>query len=132
MRFLLDVCASSRSLRKLLTDLGHEVLSAIEIDQRAEDTVLLALAHQEGRVFITEDKDFGELVFVRRLPHPTIIRFVEMRVEDQVLAMQELLDFVVGNFFFRGEQIKNLVEFLLLSLLYCLTCFHEEIAPDLR
>lgn len=92
MRFLLDVCASSRSLRKLLTDLGHEVLSAIEIDQGAEDTVLLALAHQEERVFITEDKDFGELVFVRRLPHPTIIRFVEMRVEDQVLAMQELLD----------------------------------------
>ena len=41
---------------------------------------------------MTEDKDFGELVFVRRLPHPSIVHFVEMRVEDQVAAMRELLD----------------------------------------
>lgn len=93
MKFLLDVCASSRSLQRFLADLGHEVLSIVEVDRRAEDTTILALAQQEERVFITEDKDFGELVFVRRLPHPTIIRFVEMRVEDQVLAMQEILDF---------------------------------------
>jgi hypothetical protein len=31
---------------------------------------LLALAREEGRVLITEDKDFGELVFLRGLPHP--------------------------------------------------------------
>lgn len=92
MKFLLDVCTSSRSLRRFLTDLGHEVLSVIEVDRRAEDAAILASAEQEERIIITEDKDFGELVFVRRLPHPTIIRFVEMRVEDQVLAMQELLD----------------------------------------
>jgi predicted nuclease of predicted toxin-antitoxin system len=52
---------------------------------------LLDLAFQEKRVLVTEDKDFGELVFVHRLPHPSIVRFVEMRVEDQVKAMQELL-----------------------------------------
>jgi predicted nuclease of predicted toxin-antitoxin system len=92
MKFLLDVCASSRSLRKLLADLGHEVVSVVDVDRRASDEALLNLALREGRVFVTEDKDFGELVFVRRLPHPTIIRFVEMRVEDQVAAMQELLD----------------------------------------
>jgi predicted nuclease of predicted toxin-antitoxin system len=59
---------------------------------QATDEALLDLALQEGRALVTEDKDFGELVFVRHLPHPTIIRFVEMRVEDQVAAMQELLD----------------------------------------
>ncbi len=47
MKFLLDVCASSRSLRRILTDLGHEVLSVVEIDRRAEDSAILALAHQE-------------------------------------------------------------------------------------
>lgn len=92
MKFLLDVCASSRSLRRFLTDVGHEVLSVVDVDRRAFDEIILDLALQEGRVFITEDKDFGELVFVRRLPHPTIIRFVEMGVDDQVTAMQELLD----------------------------------------
>ena len=82
MKFLFDVCASSRALRMLLTDLGHDVLSASEVDPRASDDVLLALAMQEERVLVTEDKDFGELVFVRRLPHPCIIRFVDMRVEE--------------------------------------------------
>ena len=92
MKFLLDVCASSRALRTLLTDLGHEVLSALDRDPRASDEALLALAMQEARVLITEDKDFGELVFVRRLPHPCIIRFVDMRVEEKVVAMRELLE----------------------------------------
>jgi predicted nuclease of predicted toxin-antitoxin system len=92
MKFLLDVCASSRALRTLLTELGHDVLSALEHDPRASDEVLLALAIREERVLVTEDKDFGELVFVRRLPHPCIIRFVDMRVEEKVVAMRELLE----------------------------------------
>jgi hypothetical protein len=44
MKFLLDVCASSRALRTLLTDLGHDVVSAIDVDPRASDTALLDLA----------------------------------------------------------------------------------------
>jgi len=92
MKFLLDVCASSRALRALLTDLGHDVLSAFEVDPRASDDTLLALAIQEERVLVTEDKDFGELVFVHRLPHPCIIRFVDMRVAEKVVAMRELLE----------------------------------------
>lgn len=92
MKFLLDVCTSSRSLRRLLADLGHDVRLAGDVDARASDEVLLNLALQEGRILITEDKDFGELVFVHRRPHPAIVRFVEMRVQDQVTAMRELLD----------------------------------------
>ena len=43
---------------------------------RATDEELLALARGQQRILITEDKDFGELVFVRRLPHPCIVRLV--------------------------------------------------------
>jgi predicted nuclease of predicted toxin-antitoxin system len=92
MKFLLDVCASSRALRTLLSDLGHDVLSALDRDPRASDEALLALAMQEARVLVTEDKDFGELVFVHRLPHPCIIRFVDMHVEEKIAAMRELLE----------------------------------------
>ena len=92
MRFLLDACAASRSLRALLDELGHDAVSALEVDPRAADEVLLALARDEQRILVTADKDFGELVFVRRLPHPCIIRFVDMRVTEQVTAMRELLD----------------------------------------
>ena len=92
MKFLLDVCAASRSMHEMLTELGHDVLSAAPIDPRAADEALLALAYEEQRVLITEDKDFGELVFVHRLPHPSIIRLVEMQVAEKVTAMRELIE----------------------------------------
>ena len=75
-----------------LVDLGHDVVSALEIDPQATDEALLALAQEEQRILITEDKDFGELVFVRRLPHPCVVRFVDMRVEEKVSAMRDLID----------------------------------------
>ena len=89
MRFLLDVCASSRGMRAVLVDSGHDVLSALERDPRAADEELLALALEEQRIPVTEDEDFGELVFVRRLPHPCVIRFVDMPVVEKVAAMRE-------------------------------------------
>lgn len=92
MKFLLDVCVASRSLEAKLTSLGHEVVSAVTIDRRASDEALLGLAVAQGQILLTADKDYGELVFVRRLPHGTIVRFVEMSVEDQVRAMEQLLE----------------------------------------
>ena len=57
----------------MLRSEGHDVLSAIDVNPTATDSELLDLALEQGRVLITEDKDFGELVFVRRQPHA--IRF---------------------------------------------------------
>ena len=51
----------------------------------------MAVAMAEKRILVTEEKDFGELVFVRRLPHPRIIRFVGMTVTEKVTAMPELI-----------------------------------------
>ena len=53
---------------------------------------MLALANEEGRVLITEDKDFGELVFLRGLPHPSIVRLVEMTPKEKTHAMRGLLE----------------------------------------
>ena len=92
MRFLLDACAASRRLRDALSALGHDVRSARGELARASDEALLALAYEEGRVLVTEDKDFGELVFLRRLPHPCIVRLVELRVTEQVDAMRDLIE----------------------------------------
>jgi predicted nuclease of predicted toxin-antitoxin system len=52
-----------------LTEQGHAVVSALAIDPKASDESLLDLARNDNRVLITEDKDFGELVFVRNVPH---------------------------------------------------------------
>jgi predicted nuclease of predicted toxin-antitoxin system len=61
MRFLLDVCVSSRTLTAFLSDQGHDVLSALQIDPRASDEQLMEFALRDDRVLVTEDKDFGEL-----------------------------------------------------------------------
>lgn len=79
-------------MRTTLTELGHDVLSASESAPDASDAELLALVLAEQRILITEDKDFGELAFVRRLPHPCIIRFTDMPVAEKVAAMRRLLD----------------------------------------
>ena len=42
---------------------GHDVLWIREARPGIPDTEVLALAHAEGRLLITFDKDFGELVF---------------------------------------------------------------------
>jgi predicted nuclease of predicted toxin-antitoxin system len=92
VKFLLDVCVSSRSLETFLAGQGHDVLSAMVVDPRASDERLMALALQDERVLVTEDKDFGELVFVRKLPHGPIVRLVELTVDQHVSGMSELLE----------------------------------------
>jgi predicted nuclease of predicted toxin-antitoxin system len=70
----------------------NDVRCALDVEPRASDEALLDLALEEERVLVTEDKDFGELVFVRGLRHPGIVRFVDMRVEEKVAAMRELIE----------------------------------------
>ena len=92
MKFLLDVCAESVPLREALLNLGHDVLSAREHCPRASDETLLALAREEERVLITEDKDFGELVFLRGLPHPSIVRLCGMTPMERADAIRTLIE----------------------------------------
>jgi len=92
VKFLLDVCVSSRSLEAFLLGEGHEVVSALAVDPRASDQQLMELAFREDRVLVTEDKDFGALVFVWHLQHGPIVRVVELTVDEQVRALRELLD----------------------------------------
>lgn len=73
MKFLADQDVYALSVR-FLRGLGHDVITAAEIGlSRATDTVLLSRASQEGRVFVTRDKDFGGLVFVGHLGKGVIL-----------------------------------------------------------
>lgn len=92
MKFLLDVCAASRSMYEALTGLGHDVLSATDVMPDAPDDEVLLTALTEERTIITGDKDFGELVYVRRLAHPCIIRFTDMPTEEKVAAMCQIVE----------------------------------------
>ena len=64
MRFLADQDVYGLTVR-LLVGLGHDVVPVAHIGLAQEDDAeLLRVAHQQGRIFITRDRDFGALVFV--------------------------------------------------------------------
>ena len=67
MRFLTDQDVYAATVA-FPCDRGHDVATASERGMsRAVDAELLALAHVEGRVFVTRDRDYGGLVFVQSL-----------------------------------------------------------------
>ena len=53
--------------------LGYEVTHAAETASGEPDASLLDIAVEQGRVLITNDKDFGDLVFRRRRPSCGVI-----------------------------------------------------------
>ena len=56
-----------------LRNLGIDIKSVSEISPGIEDPDVLNLANNENRILITADKDFGELVYLRKLAHKGII-----------------------------------------------------------
>ena len=46
-----------------LRSAGHDVTAIAEISPSAEDAPVLAMARTDGRVLVTEDKDFGLLAY---------------------------------------------------------------------
>lgn len=75
MRFLLD--ASVRlSLGVYLQSEGFDVrFMAGTPDHDLDDEAVLSIAVRENRVLVTNDRDFGTLVFHHRLPHRGVIFF---------------------------------------------------------
>ena len=82
MKLLLDACVWGGTVQAL-ADAGHDVVWAGDWQEDPGDEEILARAYREGRVLITLDKDFGELVVMRRRPHGGIVRLVNFRASDQ-------------------------------------------------
>jgi len=65
MRFLLDHDVWAETARWLRKD-GHDVVTVASIGlANASDADLLKVAHDQDRIFITRDRDFGGLVFLQ-------------------------------------------------------------------
>jgi predicted nuclease of predicted toxin-antitoxin system len=56
MRFLADENCDFAVVLALRAA-GHDVLAAVDLGERSVDALLLEMAHQEGRILLTEDKD---------------------------------------------------------------------------
>ncbi len=63
MRFLTDQDVYAGTVR-FLSGLGHDVATAAQLGlAQVNDAVLLLAAQQQGRIFVTRDRDFGGLGF---------------------------------------------------------------------
>jgi predicted nuclease of predicted toxin-antitoxin system len=75
VKFLLDEGLPLR-LGAYLSSRGHDVATIGRDHPYAlSDRAILAIAWREQRIILTNDKDFGDLIFRDRLPHAGVILF---------------------------------------------------------
>lgn len=72
MNFLADESFDFRLVRALQAA-GHDVITVSEHAPAADDVTVMRLAASKNRVLLTEDKDFGWLVYVSGMPARGVI-----------------------------------------------------------
>ncbi|MCK1336282.1 DUF5615 family PIN-like protein [Bradyrhizobium sp. 38] len=90
MLWLADECVTVSLVREL-RGAGHDVLYIAEFAASLSDVDVIALASQEGRLLLTADKDFGELVFRRGHAVPGLI-LLRIGPENGPLVKARLLE----------------------------------------
>ena len=101
MRFLVDEC-TGKKFATLLEKEGHDVLFAGDIMFSASDKEIIKKAEEDDRILITDDKDFGKLVF--RLGKPTkgvILLRIGVKPEERLRVLRKLL----GRYELKGKFI---------------------------
>ena len=88
MDFLADECCD-RGLVEILRRSGHDVVYVFESRQGAADDDILAMAFDQRRILLTEDKDFGELVYRLKKPAHGII-LIRIGVKNRNLKWPRL------------------------------------------
>src|ERR1700730_12707773 len=71
MRWLADECVAAALVGQLRAA-GHDVSYVAEGESSATDATIARLAHDEDRLLLTEDKDFGDLAFLLTMAVPGV------------------------------------------------------------
>jgi len=82
VKLLIDTCISG-TVRDALQSAGHDAVWTGDWPQDPGDDEILDHAHQQNRILITLDKDFGELAVVHGRPHSGIVRLVNWSTQQQ-------------------------------------------------
>lgn len=92
LKFLADESLEYRIVTYLRKK-GYNVTSVAEKFPSIADTAVMSKAVSENRIILTNDKDFGELVFVNHLQHKGIIlfRFKKESIQNKINALESLL-----------------------------------------
>jgi predicted nuclease of predicted toxin-antitoxin system len=74
LKFLADVNVE-QSIIETIRQIGYEVKAVKDINLCMKDEEILKLAQKESLILVTNDKDFGELIFRKKLLTEGIILF---------------------------------------------------------
>jgi predicted nuclease of predicted toxin-antitoxin system len=74
VEFIADESCDFAIVRALRAE-GHDVLAVAEVAPRLPDKDVIDRAAREERILLTEDKDFGQLVFASRIPSAGVVLF---------------------------------------------------------
>jgi len=101
MRWLADECVAA-PLVAYLRATGHDVLYVAEAVAGLSDAEVIALALSEQRLLLTEDKDFGDLVFRRERSVPGIVlmrvAIASLRAVRLAAAIAQYRDELFGRY----------------------------------
>ncbi|MBI3947499.1 MAG: DUF5615 family PIN-like protein [Armatimonadetes bacterium] len=92
MRLLVDECTGPAVAGHLI-GAGHEVLSVYEQARGIPDGEVLRKAQAEGWILVTNDKGFGERIFLRGERHHGVVllRLADERAANKIAVLDRLL-----------------------------------------
>ena len=98
MKFLVDESAG-KSLVNYLKEKVHDIISVYNKRPGIKDSKICEWASKENRIILTNDKDFGRLVFYEKIKNKGIIllRLEDESSENKIRVISELLDKYSGK-----------------------------------
>jgi predicted nuclease of predicted toxin-antitoxin system len=102
VRFLADESCDARVV-EALRRAGHDVLAVAESAAGAGDPDILAWSRRDQRILVTEDRDFGQLIFASGLPAGSGVLFLRCP-EKARAALPEVIASLVER---RGAELPG-------------------------
>ncbi|MFZ1883536.1 MAG: DUF5615 family PIN-like protein [Rhodoplanes sp.] len=108
MRWLIDECVDA-ALAADLRRSGHDVVELADLAPAATDDSVIELAKNESRLLLTEDKDFGELLFrrARHIPGIVLIRIDPQRRRLKSVRLRAAIDRLGDRLFGRYTVVEH-------------------------
>lgn len=98
MRFLVDECTGPKAAQ-WLRDQRHEVFSVFDEARGLDDSTILSKAFSENWILLTNDRDFGDMVFREHHAHHGVVflRLLDQRPAARIAALRRLLESYAGQ-----------------------------------
>ena len=93
MRFLADESCDF-SVVRALRSAGHDVLAVAELAGGSDDAAVMDMAVRDSRILLTEDKDFGQLVYAHAQQSSGVI-LIRYSVSARKTLPNAILSFLV-------------------------------------